>query len=495
MKILIKLLLVISLISCSSTKESVQREEPFDEIEEIISSGGTTKVRYFSLFDSTPRSEKRSKKRNFKRYEKLTFKNNVMNNSTVQWWINYYITKDRERFQRMLNRGERYKEVIETILSENGLPEDLYYLAFVESGFVLNAKSRASAQGVWQFMKGTAKQYGLVVDSYMDERNDPIRATEAASKYLRKLYSAYNSWELAFAAYNAGEYRVLSSIMKVESRDFWKLSEKKILPKETRNYVPKILAARHVAKNWSRYGFSRPTSEGNSYPDLESLEVPSPIKLSTISQKLKIPLDDLKKYNPHLHRGVVSPRVSRYELWVPVNYYSTAKDRKYLLRSEKVHLRGIASVKSNKKNYYRVKSGDTLSVIAENYGTSMNHLKAINNLNGSKILVGQKLRVTQKSYYSSKSKDVYRVRTGDTLSNVSERFNIRISTLRKFNDLNGNKIFVGQYLNLRKKRFHEVKSGESLGTISRRYGTSIRELLKKNKLRTSTIYPGQMLRI
>ena len=152
---------------------------------------------------------------------------------------------------------KKYKEVVQTILSENGLPEDLYYLAFVESGFVVNAKSSASAQGVWQFMKGTAKQYGLVVDSYMDERNDPIRSTEAASKYLRKLYSAYNSWELAFAAYNAGEYRVLSSIMKAEDRDFWKLSDKKMLPKETRNYVPKILAARHVAKNWSRYGFSQ----------------------------------------------------------------------------------------------------------------------------------------------------------------------------------------------------------------------------------------------
>ena len=155
---------------------------------------------------------------------------------------------------------------------------------------------------------------------------------------------------------------------------------------------------------------------------------------------------------------------------------------------------GVAS-SSNKKNYYRVKSGDTLGSIAEKYGTSLNHLRAINNISGSKILVGQRLRVTQKSYYSSKSKEVYRVRTGDTLSRISEKFNIRISTLKKYNDLNGNKIFVGQYLNLKKKDYHRVQSGESLGSISRRYGTSIRALRKKNKLRTSTIYPGQMLKI
>ncbi len=493
MKYLSHTLILIFLASCASNNDVNRDLDSADQIGDIISSGGTTKVRYFSLFDDEPKSK--DVKKVFKRYESLTFKKDIMKNSTVQWWINYYVTKDRDRFQRMLNRGERYKEVVQTILSENGLPEDLYYLAFVESGFVVNAKSKASAQGVWQFMKGTAKQYGLVVDNYMDERNDPIRATEAASKYLRKLYSAYNSWELAFAAYNAGEYRVLSSIMKAEDRDFWKLSDKKILPKETRNYVPKILAARYVAKNWMRYGFSRPTSGGDSYPDLESLEVPSPIKLKTVSNKLGVPLEDLKKFNPHLHRGVISPRVSSYELWVPSRYYSLARDRKYLLKSERIRVRGIASKNSNKKNYYRVKSGDSLSAIAEKFGTSMNHLKAINNLSGSRILVGQKLRVTQKSYYSSNSKEVYRVRTGDTLSKISQKFNIRISTLKKHNDLDGNKIFVGQYLNLKKKSYHKVQSGDSLASISRRYGTSIRELRKKNKLRSSTIYIGQMLKI
>lgn len=494
MKLTINIFVLLFFISCATSNVEIQESQNYDDIGQIISSGGTTKVRYFSIFGGDSKSNTNNIKNSFKRYEKLTFKSDVMNNSTVKWWINYYVTKDRERFQRMLNRGEKYKEVVQTILSENGLPEDLYYLAFVESGFVVNAKSRASAQGVWQFMKGTAKQYGLVVDDYMDERNDPIRATEAASKYLRKLYSAYNSWELAFAAYNAGEYRVLSSIMRAEDRDYWKLSDKKILPKETRNYVPKILAARYVAKNWSRYGFSQPSSDSGSYPDLESLEVPSPIKLKTISKKLGVPLEDLKRYNPHLHRGVISPRVSNYELWIPVNYYSLASDRKYLLSSERVHLRSVASTGGN-KNYYKVKSGDTLGSIAEKFGTPINHLRAINNISGSRILVGQKLRVTQKSYYSSKSKEVYRVRTGDTLSKISEKFNIRISTLKKYNELNGNKIFVGQYLNLKKKSFHRVQSGESLGSISRRYGTSIRELRKKNKLRSSTIFPGQMLKI
>ena len=125
----------------------------------------------------------------------------------------------------------------------------------------------------------------------------------------------------------------------------------------------------------------------------------------------------------------------------------------------------------------------------------MNHLKAINGLNSSRILVGQKLRVTQKSYYSSKSKDVYRVRTGDTLSKISRKFNIRISNLRKYNSLSNNKIFVGQYLNLRRKSFHRVQHGENLSSISQKYGTSVYEIKRKNKLRSTRIFPGQMLKI
>ena len=310
----------IFLSSCAGTQQTAQNTNT-DDIGKIINSNGVTKVRYFSFFDSE-KGEKKAVKKDIVHYETLDFKKGSLTNATVEWWINYYTKKDRSRFQRVLNRGEKFKEVIQNILSENGLPEDLYYLAFVESGFVVNAKSSASAQGVWQFMKGTAKQYGLVVDRYMDERNDPIRATEAASKYIRKLYSAYNSWELALAAYNAGEYRVLSSIMRGEARDFWALSDKKILPKETRNYIPKIIAARHVASNWRRYGFERPESNEENYPDLESLEVPAPISLRTVAEKLSIPLQDLNRYNPHLKSGVVSPNYRTYELWVPVQYFS-----------------------------------------------------------------------------------------------------------------------------------------------------------------------------
>lgn len=144
-------------------------------------------------------------------------------NEHVQRWITYFTERDRERFQRFLNRGQLYRDVVENVLEENDLPAELYYLAMIESGFRTDAHSHASAVGVWQFIPGTARRYGLRIDRYVDERRDPIRATEAAAKYLRDLYNVFGSWHLAMAAYNAGEIRVLRAVFKGRTRNFWEL--------------------------------------------------------------------------------------------------------------------------------------------------------------------------------------------------------------------------------------------------------------------------------
>lgn len=416
----------------------------------------------------------------------------------IAQWIEHFSVKDRERFQRMLNRGEVYREVVQNILLENGLPSDLFYLALIESGFVTSANSEASAKGVWQFMKGTGKQYGLLVTPLIDEREDPIRATEAAAKYLRKLYSAYESWELAFAAYNAGEYRILSSIMKGETRNYWELAEKKLIPPETRNYVPKIIAAMKIARDLDRYGFElTPETENIIFPDLKMFEINSPVRVSSIASVMNISEREVLKYNPHLKNGITPLDQPTYELWFPdVNSYETQRLLRTLGR-EKHQSNNIAQ--KIPQNNYVVKRGDTLSGIAEILNTPIYLLKKYNNLTTNKIYVGQSLRYKTESYHGvSDNVDSYKVRSGDTLSKISKRFNIRISNLKKYNNLSSNHLYVGQILYLNENSsdtVHVVKPGENLTYIARKYGAEIEEIKKKNNLKSNYIFPGQKLEI
>ena len=194
-------------------------------------------------------------------------------NKFVKVWIDYFTKYDRERLKRFLKRGQQFKEIVQNTLKENDLPQELYYLAMIESGYQNHARSSAQAVGVWQFISGTATRYGLKVDHFVDERKDPIRSTEAAAKYLRDLYNVFGSWHLAMAAYNAGEMRVLRAIFKARTRNFWELVESKALPRETSEYVPKFIAMSLIAENPEKYSLE---IDDNivSYPSLKAVEVP-----------------------------------------------------------------------------------------------------------------------------------------------------------------------------------------------------------------------------
>ena len=209
-KLLFPLMAILILPSCGTIKTNRNDlTAPKDEIADILEREGAVNSVY-QFYDTEVITNTVKKKRKNKLFEKNLINSLELSGGDqelIEKWVNHFAVKDKERFQRMLNRGEVYREVVQNILLENGLPSDLFYLALIESGFVTSANSHASAKGVWQFMKGTGKQYCLLVTAIVDEREDPIRATEAAAKYLRKLYSAYESWELAFAAYNAGEYK------------------------------------------------------------------------------------------------------------------------------------------------------------------------------------------------------------------------------------------------------------------------------------------------
>lgn len=370
----------------------------------------------------------------------------VENNDWVRKWINYFTRKDRERFQRFLDRGELYRDVVESVLEENDLPAELYYLAMIESGFQTHARSVAKAVGVWQFIPGTAERYGLRVEAQIDERRDPVRATEAAAKYLRDLHNVFGSWHLAMAAYNAGEIRVLRAIFKARTRDFWELVSSNALPSETSNYVPKFIAAVLIGQNPEKYGFSIDHNH-EAYPELEAVEVPGGLRLSDLASVSGLSHSELKRVNPHLTRGSTPFDGKTYEVWVPKSAVAQVqKNQSRLVQLAKPKFLARGNHRSP-GTIHIVRRGETLSLLARKYNVSIGHLKRINGLRSSRILIGMKLRTQSKSYAPSKTVR-YKVRRGDNLTIIARKFNTTVTRIKKQNRLHRNRILIGQVLRI-----------------------------------------------
>ena len=236
-------------------------------------------------------------------------------NSKVEGWIDYFTGRGRPHMERYLSRSSRYIPRMKEALRKTGMPEDLVYLALIESGFNLRAKSRAKAVGPWQFIKSTGVRYGLRVDAWIDERRDPLRSTEAASKYLKDLYLMFESWYLAASAYNAGEYKILRAIEELHTNNYWRICETRVLRRETKDYIPKLIAAAIIAKNPNRYGF-----DDVAYQDpleFETIHVDFPVRLGELAKIVDAPEEDLEDLNPALRRGIVPPGEA-FEIRVPV---------------------------------------------------------------------------------------------------------------------------------------------------------------------------------
>lgn len=299
----------------------------------------------------------------------------IVVNKSVQSYLRYFQGRGRKHFERWLGRSQDYMTMLRGILKENGLPEDLSYIALIESGLNPKAKSRAKAVGMWQFIKGTAKIYGLRVDWWIDERMDPEKATHAASRYFKNLYDQFGSWYLAAASYNAGEGRVARVIRKHKSEDFWVLaSRKRSFARETKEYVPKYLAALLIAKDPTSYGFDMQESGEGFTIAYDKVKVPQATDLKVIAEAAETTVEEIQRLNPELLRWFTPPNYPGYEIKIPAGKAEVfAENFSKVPPAERISFLA-----------HKVKRGDTVSKLAKRYGTTVNPIMYINNFKNPK---------------------------------------------------------------------------------------------------------------
>jgi membrane-bound lytic murein transglycosylase D len=292
----------------------------------------------------------------------------IVINGRVEQFIQFFQTTIRHKFITWLARSEKYIPFMKGVLREHGLPEDLVYLSLIESGFDPNAYSKAKAVGLWQFMYFTGKRYGLRSNWWVDERRDPEKSTIAAAKYLKDLYEMFACWYLAAAGYNAGEYKIINAIKRYKTEDFWKLANYRYLKRETKDYVPLMIAATLVAKEPEKYGFT-----GVEYQEplrYEKVRVPELTDLSQIAKACETSFEEIKDLNPELRRGVTPPNETEYEIKIPFG-------------KRDLFLENFEAMKPLEKFQFKthlVKKGETLPGIAKLYRVDLEPLLEINHL-------------------------------------------------------------------------------------------------------------------
>ncbi len=440
----------------------------------------------------------------------------LTDNKMSRMWVKYFLGRGRRHMDRYLARSSRYIPMMKNVLREEGLPEDLVYVALIESGFSPKAHSRANAVGYWQFIRSTGKSFGLRIDGYIDERRDPVLSTRAAAAYFKALYNLFGSWHLSLAAYNTGENRVKNRVMRYYTRDFWELARRRALPRETRNYVPKFIAAAMIAKSPESYGFSSVSYEQPLAYD--AVEASNPISLKALSARLGVDHKEIQRLNPKF-RGDYVPNYKgdKMMIRVPRGYQAQA-------------VAAIPAVKIDRPKYvyrdhyyYRVRRGDTLGHIARRHRTTVGTLRRLNGMGRrSMIRIGQRLKVPERGGFakhrvaasSSSSKVVssnasyHTVRRGENLTLIARKYGVSVQRLKRLNHLNKRALLrVGQRLKLKEespsnsdsrpyRSQHVVQRGENLSLIAKKYRVSVQSLKQVNRLgRRSILRVGQKLKI
>ena len=362
-------------------------------------------------------------------------------NDQVAMFINYFSSpRGKATLEHAWARSGRYRDMISRVLKQEGVPQDLIYLAQAESGFQPLALSRAGARGMWQFMAQSGALYGLERNWWVDDRQDPEKATQAAARHLKDLYKQFGDWYLAMAAYNSGASTVQHAVERTGYADFWELYRRGVLPQETRNYVPIILAETIMLKNPETYGLGHIASE----PPLEmdQVSINYPVDLRLVAECVDSSVDRLQELNPSLLR-MTTPKDQSFTLNLPAG-------------SRERYETAIAAIPMDMRTwwrYHQVESGDSLGSIARKYHTSTTAIAEANNLSSEEVRVGAKLiipvspgRQTTETVSYSRHPTHYKVRKGDTLESVADDFAVPADKLKKWNHLRGTALVPGQSL-------------------------------------------------
>jgi peptidoglycan lytic transglycosylase D len=364
----------------------------------------------------------------------------LMINDYVAGYINYFSTRGRGVFERALVRSGRYRDMIQRIFQQEGIPQDLIYLAQAESGFHPLALSRARARGMWQFMASRGVGYGLRRSWWVDDRQDPERSTQAAARHLKDLYNEFGDWYLAMAAYNSGPGNVQLAVKRTGYADFWELYRRDVLPKETKNYVPIILAMTIMSKNPAQYGLNALVPDPPESYDV--VKVDYPVDLRLVAECVEASLEELVDLNPSLLRRT-TPKDQPFDLHLPEG-------------SREKYQAAITAIPREKRvawRYYKIQRGDTLAGIARKYHTTERAISQANGLQETELAADARLVIPVSGAEDDPSKiryskyaSRYKVHTGDTVLTVAEDFGVAPDRLRRWNRLKGNELRRGRLL-------------------------------------------------
>jgi membrane-bound lytic murein transglycosylase D len=457
--------------------------------------------------------------------------------------------KNRKRsFERLMAVSEYYFPLFEEAFDKQNVPLEIKYLAVVESALNPKAVSRVGATGLWQFMYQTGKQYGLKIDSYVDERSDPLKASEAAAQYMKNMYAIFGDWDLVLASYNSGPGNVAKAIRRSGGQqNYWNI--RKNLPKETQGYLPAFLATMYIYEYHKEHGI-KPEKAPIKQFATDTVMIKRQMSFKQISELIDIPVAQLQILNPSYKLNVVPAyndqthflRLPQDKMAVFTSNESKIYayvDREANLRERPFQIvRPIVSQDSvntfqrlaqAKVRYYRVKRGDNLSTIAQKYDVAVEDLKKWNNIKGNKVAYGKNLKINgveaeekssaiakveidkkgiQKDSLASSTASFYVVQKGDNLGNIAKKFNVTVADIQDWNKLTTKSISLGASLQVVKNPIHNevvaesverkdiaysVQKGDNLGSIAKKFGASVEELKQWNNLTTNAIAIGNSL--
>jgi membrane-bound lytic murein transglycosylase D len=452
-----------------------------------------------------------------------------------------------------LGRSKLYFDMFEAILDKHGLPYELKYLAVVESMLLPKAKSRAGALGLWQFMYGTGKMFGLIENSFIDERMDPIKATEAACMYLKKLYSIYNDWNLALAAYNAGPGNVNKAIRRAEGRStYWEV--RPFLPRETQDYVPRFMAIAYLMEHHAVHNIV-PAEAKFTFYDVDTVCLRKGVQMQRVEALVGIPVQEIQMLNP-VYKGTYIPKTEPLQcITLPLEKIALFIEYENdIYKSDNIFLNDSDALTDSldlvntgdvvyeyKMRYHKVKKGETLSGVAAKYGTTKSQIMKLNGMKSERLTVGQTIKVdrisvpvpssptqnteSENSTDNSVAEVVvpqqtdiktirHTVKAGETLYGISQNYKVTVDEIVKWNSLSSTNVFVGQVLLIYSgdktvvnntntntqaapaKKYHTVQSGETLAAIARKHGTTIAAIEKLNPgIKPNSLKIGQKVRV